>query len=140
MARYKPQLTEQQWTRLEPLLPKYVPSPRGGRTPKPNRDCLEGILWVLRSGARWKDIPKGFPSGPTCWRRLRDWEEQGVWQRVWRSLLKDLDAQGRLDWEEAIGDGTFSPAKKGAHASAKPSVARGRRSWSSAKGMEFLSL
>ena len=140
MARYKPQITEQQWLRIEPLLPKYEPSPHGGRTPKSNRSCLEGILWILRTGARWKDMPKGLPSGSTCWRRLRDWKQQGVWERVWQILLKELDAQGKLDWEEAIGDGTFSPAKKGANALARPSAARGRRSWSSAMGTESLSL
>src|ERR1700729_3384637 len=58
-----------------------------------------GILWVLRTGARWRDLPEGYPDGSTCWRRLRMWEEQGVWLRVWRKLLAQMDERGLLDWE-----------------------------------------
>lgn len=50
-----------------------------------NRQVLEGILWVLRSGARWRDLPPQYPSASTCWRRLRDWEEQSVWLDLWRT-------------------------------------------------------
>ena len=78
-----------------------------------DRWCLEGIVWLLRSGARWQDVPKRFPSGTTCWRRLKEWEEAGVWKKVWQNMLGELDGQGRLDLEETFGDGTFIPAKKG---------------------------
>ena len=107
------ELTEVQWSKIAAFLPEPQPSPKGGQTPIPNRPCFEGILWVLRSGARWRDVPKKYPSGSTCWRRLRDWEEQGLWMKIWRAFLAELDEQDRLDWEETFADGTFFPAKKG---------------------------
>ncbi len=110
----KPELKEEQWARIAPLLPEPKVSPKGGRRPEPNRPCFEGILWVLRSGARWKDLPGEYPSYSTCRRRLLEWEDKGVWLKVWRTLLAELDDQQRLDWEECFADGSFAPAKKGA--------------------------
>jgi len=115
-------ITDEQWAKIEPLIPQPKASPRGGRKPIGNRACFEGILWVLRSGARWKDLPKRYPSPSTCWRRLQTWEEQGVWLRAWRALLAELDEQQPLNWEETFIDGSFAPAKKGGDASEKPSV------------------
>jgi len=129
MARGQSELTNKQWTKLAPLLPEQKPSPKGGRRPIPNRPCFEGILWVLRSGARWKDLPKRFPSPSTCWRRLRDWEEQGVWMKAWRTFLAELDVKHRLRWYEVFADGTFSPAKKGARRSARRNAERVRSLW-----------
>lgn len=129
MARHDPELTDEQWSKIEPLLPPPKASRRGGPRPIPNRPCFEGILWVLRSGARWKDLPEKYPSPSTCWRRLRDWEEQDVWLDVWRAFLGRLDERGRLDWEETFADGSFAPAKKGATASEKPNAARVRSGW-----------
>ena len=126
------ELTDAQWEQIEPFLPKPPkrPGAKGGRPPKADRDCLAGILWVLRSGARWKDLPKGvYPSASTCWRRLRDWEEAGVWLAIWRAYLGELDERGRLDWSECFADGSFAPAKKGATRSARPSGARVRSGW-----------
>jgi transposase len=96
------------------LFPQAAPSPKGGRPPAPTRDCAEGVLWVLRSGARWKDLPKCFPSPSTCWRRFRDWTEAGIWKQAWARLLRKLDCRGRIDWSESMADGTFASAKKGA--------------------------
>lgn len=129
MAREQSELTDRQWAKIAPLLPEPKPSPRGGRTPIANRRVFEGILWVLRSGARWKDLPKRFPSPSTCWRRLRKWEEEGIWLKAWRALLGELDVKRRLRWYETFADGTFSPAKKGAHASARPNAERVRSLW-----------
>ena len=70
-------------------------------------------------------MPGEYPSGVTCWRRLRRWQEQGVWEKAWRQLLRPLDGRGRIDWDEAFLDATFLPAKKGAKRSGKPGVARG---------------
>lgn len=72
------ELTEKQWKKLEPLFPEPKRSAKGGQEPAPNRACLEGILWLLRSGARYKDMPSHLPSGSTCWRRLQLWYENGV--------------------------------------------------------------
>ena len=80
------------------------------------RPCLEGILWILRTGARWKDLPRCFPSPATCWRRFRDWTKAGLFPKAWALGLRTLDGQGKIDWSEAIADGTFVKAKKGAKA------------------------
>jgi len=123
----KPLLSDEQWARLEPLLPKRSSA---GRPWKDNRAVLEGILWVLKTGARWRDLPPDFGvSAATCWRRLRLWEEQDVWLNVWRHFLAELDRRGQLDWSESFIDGSFAPAKKGAMALAKPSAARARSGW-----------
>lgn len=108
------ELTDKQWKKLESLLPEPEQSIKGGQHPAPNRACLEGLLWLLRSGARYKDVPKHFPSGSTCWRRLKWWYEQGALLNAWQKILGLLDKKSRLKWEEGFGDGTFSPAKKGA--------------------------
>jgi len=114
MARYGRLLTDAQWEKIRPLLPKRPRRPRGGRPPSNDRKVLEGILWILRSGARWQDLPDEFPSPATCWRRLRDWEEQGVWLTIWRAFLAELNQREQLDWSESFLDGSFAPAKKGA--------------------------
>ena len=134
MARYGRLLSEAQWEKIEPLLPRPPKRPRGGRPPVGNRRVLEGILWILRSGARWQDMPSEFPSPSTCWRRLRRWEEQGVWERVWRTFLAELNEREQLNGSESFRDGSFAPAKKGALPSARPSGARGRSGgwWSTA--------
>src|SRR5207244_1979514 len=106
MSRHDSELTDEQWNKIEPLLPKPAFSILGGRKPIDDRRCFEGILWVLRSGARWKDLPARYPSPSTCWRRLRAWEERDVWLTVWRTFLGELDEQGRLSGEETFGDGT----------------------------------
>ena len=107
------QLTDEQWLLIADLFPNTPRSSKGGRPRVPTRDCVEGILWVLRSGARWKDLPRNFPSPPTCWRRFKEWTEAGIWARAWARLLRKLDRQGRIDWSESMADGTFSSAKKG---------------------------
>ena len=108
------------------LLPKRRKSRRGGRPPANDRKVLEGILWILRSGARWQDLPEEFPSPATCWRRLRDWEEQGVWLTIWRAFLAELNQRKQRQWSESFLDGGFAPAKKGARKSEKPSGAMAR--------------
>ena len=76
MNRHQSELSDEQWEKIAPFLPEPQASPWGGPKPIANRPCFEGILWVLRSGARWKDLPASYPSPSTCWRRLRLWEEQ----------------------------------------------------------------
>jgi transposase len=119
-------LRDEQWERIKPLLPKLRSK---GRPWADNRRVLEGILWVLKTGARWRDLPKEYPSGATCWRRLRRWEERGVWLEVWRAFLRELDERGKLDWSESFLDGSFASAKKGALESEKPSVEREQSGW-----------
>ena len=127
--RRKPLLTDKQWAQIEPLLPALPKSKKGGHPWTANRPCLEGILWILRTGARWQDLPDQYPSPSTCWRRLQRWEEQDVWLDIWRAFLSTLDQRKQLDWREAFADGSFAPAKKGGQPSAKPSVGRARSGW-----------
>ena len=120
-------LSEDQWKKIEPLLPREKSR---GRPWADNRGVLEGILWVLKTGARWRDVPSDIGvSGSVCWKRLRRWDQQGIWLRIWRQFLWELDRSGRLDWQESFLDGSFAPAKKGATESAKPSVARAQSGW-----------
>ena len=128
------ELSDEQWARIADLFPVPPPDPRGGRARADARRCLEGILWVLRSGARWKDMPRSFPSYVTCWRRFTEWSLRGVWDRAWERLVRQLDDQGRVNWEEGFADGTFSAAKKGGIALVPPNGARAVSSWSSSMG------
>lgn len=114
-------LTDEQWEKIEPLLPKLKSR---GRPWQRNRPTVEGIMFVLITGARWEDLPERFPSPATCWRRLHKWESDGTWQRIWDKLLEDLDEDKKLKWSECFIDGTFAPAKKGALKSEKPSEER----------------
>lgn len=124
MRRTKRVLTDEQWERIAPLLPEHPHSPEGGRPPADDRECLEGILWLLRTGARWRDIPVDLPSGSTCWRRLRDWAGEGVLEDIHAILIEELDDLGALDFDELLADATFIRAKKGAPTSEKPRPAR----------------
>lgn len=98
-------LTDQQWERLRPLLPPER-SGRKGRPYRPHRDVLNGILWVKRTGAPWRDLPDRYPPFGTCHDRLIRWQRQGVWQRVWEALLGEADARGDLDWTHVSVDST----------------------------------
>jgi transposase len=129
-------LTDKQWSRIEQFFPKPKRRRDGrGRPWASNRGCCEGILWVARNGAPWRELPKPYPSGPTCWRRLRTWEEQGVWRKAWQQLLAELDRRQLLDWNETFLDATFIVAKKGALEWAKPCAGRARSAfwWSMAR-------
>ncbi len=133
-------LTDYQWQLLEPLLP--VPPVREdgrGRPWRDPRDVLGGILWVLRTGAPWADLPKRYPPYQTCHRRFQDWVEAGVMEQVLHTLARDLEERGGLDLTECFVDATFASAKKGALASARPSAARAARSWQSRTLLVFLS-
>lgn len=111
----KPILSDELWERIAPLLPPEKPKPNGGRPQVPNRAALTGILFVLRTGLPWEMLPQemGCGSGMTCWRRLRDWHEAGVWQRLFEMLLKELHESNRIDWERACLDSASYRAKKG---------------------------
>jgi transposase len=118
------QLTDDQWNMISEFFPDPTPNPNGGRPPVPARDCLEGVLWILRTGARWSDMPSRFPSGSTCWRRHKEWTESGVWDKVHARLLRKLDRQGKIEHEESMADAMFSAAKKGVNTLGKPNAAR----------------
>ena len=104
----KPLLDEELWNRIEPLLP--APKPRRkrfpGRKPISHRQALTGILFVLKTGIPWEYLPQelGCGSGMTCWRRLRDWQAAGVWQKVHERWLDELREADQIDWSRAVVD------------------------------------
>jgi transposase len=106
----KPLLSDELWTLIEPLLPPPRKRPRKhpGRKPLDDRRALTGILYVLRTGIPWEYLPQemGCGSGMSCWRRLRDWNDAGVWQRLHQVLLEKLQAQHKIDWSRAVIDST----------------------------------
>ena len=125
MARMtKRMLTDEQWNRIAPHLPEHPPSPKGGRPREDDRECMEGVLWLLRTGARWQDMPLDLPSGSTCWRRLQEWAGEGVLAEIQAILIGQLDELGQLDFEQLLADATFIRAKKGATRSEKPRLAK----------------
>lgn len=133
----KPQLTDEQWDLIKDLFPHDAPSVEGGRPRIDPRACLEGILWVLVTGARWKDLPSCFPSKSTCHLRFTEWTRAGIFQRAWQRLLRKMDSQQAINWNECFGDGTFSSAKKGANRLVPRVAARAPSSCCSSMGMEF---
>lgn len=110
-----PLVSDSLWSIIEPLLPRAAPKPKGGRPPVPARAVLTGILFVLRTGIPWEMLPAemGCGSGVTCWRRLRDWQAAGVWDRLHRELLCRLRDADRIDWSRACVDSSSIAAKRG---------------------------
>ena len=109
-------VTDGLWERVEPLLPKVERRCRyPGRKRVPDRQVLCGILFVLYTAIPWEFLPQelGFGSGMTCWRRLAQWHEAGVWQRLHEVLLAELNTAGKLDWSKAVVDGSHLRAMKG---------------------------
>lgn len=130
-------MSDELWDRLEPLLPQRERRFRSpGRKALPDREVLCGILYVLHTGIQWEYLPKelGFGSGMSCWRRLRDWNEAGVWQRLHEVLLAELNAASRLDWSRCVVDSSHVRALKGGAARASrrsPGVGPARNTTSS---------
>jgi len=116
----KPLVSDDLWAVVAPLLPPEPPKPQGGRPRVPDRACLTGIIFVLKSGIQWELLPQemGCGSGMTCWRRLRDWQAAGVWDALHRTLLDRLGEANQLDWSRASLDCASIPAKGGANAPA----------------------
>jgi transposase len=112
----KPLVTDELWEVIEPLLPEEGPKPKGGRPRLDDRAALTGILFVLKTGIPWEMLPQemGCGSGMTCWRRLKEWHEAGVWERLHRRLLERLGEAVQIGWERASLDSASVPAPGGA--------------------------
>ena len=113
-----PDLHDDLWQAIEAHLPARPRdhNPKGGRPPKDDKDCLRGIIYVLREGCRWQKLPSkalGCPSGSTCWRRFRQWSAAGVWGHAHLQLLDLLGEEGVLDLERVIVDSASLRAQKG---------------------------
>src|SRR3954464_15501953 len=109
----KPLVSDELWSVVEPLLPAPRPKKKHGRPPIPDRACLTGIVFVLKTGIQWEYLPQemGCGSGMTCWRRPRNWQEAGVWEELHRTLLDRLGEADRIDWSRASIDSSTVPAK-----------------------------
>jgi transposase len=133
-------LKDEQWEIVKRLLPKAAKRADGRGRPRVNdRDILNGILWILRTGARWQDLPERYPPYQTCHRRFQEWVSSGVFEKLLKALVKDVQERGGLDLKECFIDGSFVIAKKGAAGWEKPSGARVQSSWQWQMALVFLS-
>jgi len=109
-------ISKELWKQLEPLIPPFVASRKGGRRKRTISDeaALNGILFVLHTGIAWEDLPQalGYGSGMTCWRRLRDWKANGVWQKLHLAMLVRLREHDQIDWSRASIDGSSVPSPR----------------------------
>lgn len=112
----KPAEFERLWSAIEPQLPKERPKPKGGRPRVSDKQALRGILFILETGIPWERLPKemGCGSGMTCWRRLRQWQAQGVWDKLHGALLETLNVSECFDWQRFSIDSSAVPSPRGA--------------------------
>lgn len=122
-------VSDELWEIIEPLLPEEPPKPKGGRPRVDDRAALTGIIFVLKSGTPWEMLPQemGCGSGVTCWRRVCEWQEAGVWERLHLVLLDRLGEADRIDWDRASLDSASIAAKRGAKRPARTPPIRGNR-------------
>jgi transposase len=134
-------LTDDQWSIISPLVPDPTRRPDGkGRPWKDARDVMNGVLWILRTGASWYDMPDRYPPYQTCHRRFQQWVRTGVFEKILQALATDLRERGGLNLSECYIDGTFIVAKKGGTKLERPSGAKVRRSsWQYQTMLAFLS-
>ena len=131
-------LTDKQWAVLEPMFRPRRPDGRG-RPWTETRSVVNAVLWVLRTGAPWADLPRRYPPYQTCHRRFQLWQRSGRLDRLLQRLAEDLRDRGKTDLSEAFVDATFASAKKGASRLVPPAAVRGLKSWRSSTATVFLS-
>jgi transposase len=119
------EFTDAQWKQLRPLLPPQ--KPKTGRPNNDHRTVLSGIVWILRTGAPWRDLPECFGSYKTVSSRFYRWRRAGIWQRILQRLQQLRDQEGRLDWVEHFVDGTVVRAHQ--HAAGAKGGTRRRKRW-----------
>ncbi len=123
MARFM--VDDDLWMLIEPLLPGWEPNPKGGQPRKPDRLCLTGILFVLKTGIGWEDFPQEMGCcGMTLWNRLKEWTDAGVWPRLHRLLLDRLRGADRIDFSRVLVDsGTIRAVGAGEKRGRTPRIA-----------------
>ncbi len=137
------ELTDAQWDAIKGCFAGKelkAAGKKGGRAWRSAREVLDGVLWILRTGAPWADLPARYPPYQTCHRRFQHWIKIGVMTRVLTHLRKDLCERGGIEDIEGFIDGTYIPAKRGARVSANAARAMQPRSWLSQTAMVFHSL
>jgi len=108
---YRTDLTPQQWVALQPMLPK---NPRRGQPYTPHRKVLNGILWRIKTGAPWRDVPRRYGPWQTCYDRFVRWSRDGTWLRLLQTLQATVDQQDQIDWDKAAVDSTHIRAQRSA--------------------------
>lgn len=133
-------ITDQQWDIISKILPlpKSAPGKRG-RPIQDQRQILNGILWICRTGAQWNEMPDKYPPYQTCHRYFQNWIKSGVWDKLLWEIARDLRDRGKIDITECFIDGTFASAKKGGFLLEKLRKAKAPRSWQSQTLLAFLS-
>ena len=121
-------LTSEQWERLEPMLPKRA---LGGRPRVDDRVVINGVLWVLRTGAPWRDMPERYGKWPTVYSRFQRWRKAGVWDRLLAEVQASSDRAGELDWNVHFVDGTIVRAHQ--HAAGAKKAVRRPNPWGAVK-------
>ena len=132
-------LTDAQWAKLDPFFRPQRRADGKGRPWQDTRAVLNGVLWILRTGAPWHDLPDRYPPYQTCHRRFQQWQRSGLLTRLLQKLAEDLRDRGKLDLSEAFIDASFSGAKKGALVSVLQNAVKAAKSWQSQTAMVFLS-
>lgn len=136
-------LTDAQWLVVESCLPEKERESSPAKTGRPfrsARDVLNGVLWVMRTGAPWADMPGRYPPYQTCHRRFQGWVKSGVMPKLLALLRHDLETRGGIEDVEGFIDGTYVPAKKGGPASDTAGLERRQRSWPLQTALVFHSL
>ena len=103
-------LTDEEWKRLRPLLPAHRPG--RGRPPRDHRQVIEGLLWLGKTGAPWRDLPERFGPWRTVATRFYRWTRSGLWDRILDELRRIADAHGGIDWDVHMVDGTSVQAHR----------------------------
>lgn len=122
-------LNNEQWELVAPLLQKPASLCRRGPKRRDARQILEGVLWILKTGAQWHELPRRYGAYQTVHRRYQEWVDRGVFELVLQRLVQDMEARGQIQLEECFIDGTFASAKKGALVWVPQSVEKAPRSW-----------
>ena len=104
-------ITNDQWTLVSPIIDSALPPKKvSGRQRFDSRSILNGIIWICRTGAPWKDLPDKYPPYQTCHRRFQEWVEANVWEKILVKLAVDLKKRGKIDLAECFIDGSFAKA------------------------------
>lgn len=128
MKRTRPwELSDELWERVRPLIPERPARPKGGRPAQSDRQMLSAILYVLRTGIQWNALPRELGASTTVYDRVRLWEEQGVFERIWQAGLQEYDELEGIAWEWQSMDGVLTKAPFGGVATGANPTDRGKR-------------
>ena len=106
-------IPDELWEHIEPLLPPEKPKPKGGRPRMPNRQAMDAIFYVLRTGCQWKALPRGLGAASTVHDRFQEWREARVFERLWQAGLQEYDEREGIEWEWQAMDGAMTKAPLG---------------------------